>query len=69
MFNANDVEKVATAIGSGLYIDESGKNAYEICEHCRARRYHDWNEENTDKFPHALDCVVLIAQDLLIGKL
>jgi hypothetical protein len=69
-FKKEDVWAVARAIGSGLYTDDRGKNAYIICGHCRASTYMDWQDEEGSyrEFKHDPNCVVLIAQDLLVGS-
>jgi hypothetical protein len=67
-FKKEEVWAVARAIGSGLYVDESGMNAHQICMHCRETRYYSWNPEPTaESFVHLPQCPVLIARDILTG--
>lgn len=65
-FNPDDVRKVARAIGSGLYTHEVGRNEHVTCQYCGAWQYADYESDYKD-FQHKLDCVVLVAKDLLTG--
>lgn len=64
-FNKEDVTRVAQAVVDNAPYYESAGNNYSgfdghSCTYCNAAK-----EEHIDKIVHDLDCVALVAQDLL----
>jgi hypothetical protein len=76
MFNIDDVIKVARAVEDNWCEHEDGYASLSrcpttgyICRHCDAHQYFEnggvkYTEEDVK---HKLDCVVLVARDLLTG--
>jgi len=67
-FNPEDVQKVAKAVvGLSTYLVEcsSDYRACLFCDETQRVSYSGGMEADGGKFPHALDCPVLVAQDLL----
>lgn len=66
MFLESDVIKVASALlEDAIYWDHGHTNARNphdgySCNHCQAKEY-----QKHEELEHDLDCVVLIAQDLI----
>lgn len=64
--NKEDVKIVASAmIEDHWQLDESGKNCFIECRHCRGYGRYVGYDYNPDMIVHKLDCPVLVAKDLL----
>lgn len=67
-FHPEDVRKVASAILSIKPELYECRSDFRMCMFCGERKrvyYENGSEVDSGKFPHATDCVTLIAQDLL----
>jgi hypothetical protein len=67
-YNTEVVSKVAQAIIDCEPELHESRSDYRICQFCGCTQgvsYVNGREKNSGKFPHALDCPVLVAQDLL----